>query len=635
MTKRIVFYVFTAIVSRACSLYPSNVEQALKLAGDNRAELEKVLEHYRKHREDKLKLQSAYFLIANMPYHFTVHNEQVDSFTAFIKDKEVREGLWLAFMREHDQPEWKKEITPDLAQMTSEYLIRNIDFSFQVWQATPWYKNYSFDNFCEEILPYRVSNEPLEYWKEEYYATFRPVIDSMMYYGDPARAGITLLNHINEQGWKAAWELNIPGISALFLLQYRLGMCKEQADFVSYVMRSVGIPTGIDSYAHTPNKRNQKHFWNYIRNKEGEYTFFDFYDAYIEPFNRKSDRKLGKVYRQYFAPQKESLPIKYDGKFIPNGALKNIMIKDVSIDYFPDTNVSFRIEPSYLTGKNDLAFLCTFNDKDWKAITCCMPRNGIATFRNVEPDILYQIRLINATKNIPVSKPFILAGNENALFIEADTTELQSMRLIRKFMFPELWPPYTARAVNGKFQGANKADFSDSVTLYTIQKPADLQWDFIQLEHGGKYKYVRYLSAPDGYNNMAEIQFYAEGKRLHGAVIGSHDAAANVFDSDPLSYFSAREADGAWAGLQLDKAYRIDAIKYIFRNDDNCIREGDTYELVYQSNGKWLSAGIQTADTTLMYFDNVPSRTLYWLRNHTRGVEERPFTYENGQQIWW
>ena len=78
MTKiSIIYIVFTMI---ACSRYPADVERSLKLAGENRKELEKVLDHYGKLPKDKLKLQSAYFLIANLPYHYTIRDELMDSF---------------------------------------------------------------------------------------------------------------------------------------------------------------------------------------------------------------------------------------------------------------------------------------------------------------------------------------------------------------------------------------------------------------------------------------------------------------------------------------------------------------------------------------------------------------------------
>ena len=50
----------------ACNQVSDHLEQALEQAGTNRAELEKVLRHY---RDDTLKYRAACFLIENMPYH--------------------------------------------------------------------------------------------------------------------------------------------------------------------------------------------------------------------------------------------------------------------------------------------------------------------------------------------------------------------------------------------------------------------------------------------------------------------------------------------------------------------------------------------------------------------------------------
>ena len=45
-------------------------EQALQQAGENRAEMEKVLAHF-KDDPDPLKYRAAKFLIENMPYNYT------------------------------------------------------------------------------------------------------------------------------------------------------------------------------------------------------------------------------------------------------------------------------------------------------------------------------------------------------------------------------------------------------------------------------------------------------------------------------------------------------------------------------------------------------------------------------------
>lgn len=57
---------------------------------------------------------------------------------------------------------------------------------------------------------------------------------------------------------------------------------------------------------------------------------------------------------------------------------------------------------------------------------------------------------------------------------------------------------------------------------------------------------------------------------------------------------------------------------------------------VDRKNGESISLGRQTAerDDELMY-GQVPSGALYWLRNLTRGKEERIFGHEDGKQVWY
>lgn len=47
-----------------------------------------------------------------------------------------------------------------------------------------------------------------------------------------------------------------------------------------------------------------------------------------------------------------------------------------------------------------------------------------------------------------------------------------------------------------------------------------------------------------------------------------------------------------------------------------------------------LLCGVREADYSVDYGD-VPAGALYWLRNRTKGVEERVFTVEDGQARFW
>ena len=61
----------------------------------------------------------------------------------------------------------------------SAYLCDNIDQAFRVWRGQPWGKHVSFADFCECILPYRIGDETLGRWREEFYRTYNPLLDSL------------------------------------------------------------------------------------------------------------------------------------------------------------------------------------------------------------------------------------------------------------------------------------------------------------------------------------------------------------------------------------------------------------------------------------------------------------------------
>ena len=51
----------------------------------------------------------------------------------------------------------------DIRALSADFLIRNIEESFAVWEESPWCQHLDFADFCEYILPYRVKDG---YWPE-------------------------------------------------------------------------------------------------------------------------------------------------------------------------------------------------------------------------------------------------------------------------------------------------------------------------------------------------------------------------------------------------------------------------------------------------------------------------------------
>ena len=196
----------------------------------------------------------------------------------------------------------------------------------------------------------------------------------------------------------------------------------------------------------------------------------------------------------------------------------------------------------------------------------------------------------------------------------------------------------------GYFQVANLADFSDAVVIDSIKEEPPLYFHEIKNNNSKKYRYYRYMSPPESYCSIAELEFYDENREIiKGNIIGTsypkwgQDAfsSSKAFDGDILSRFEADQADYAWIGMDFGIPVYIPIIRYMPRTDDNTVFPGLEYELLYWGENKWLSLGRQTADGVFLHYDDAPANALFLLRNHSRGQEERPFTYENGEQVWW
>ena len=66
------------------------------------------------------------------------------------------------------------------------------------------------------------------------------------------------------------------------------------------------------------------------------------------------------------------------------------------------------------------------------------------------------------------------------------------------------------------------------------------------------------------------------------------------------------------------------------------LRERDpVVQGIRDEDGNWSLLGTQVATSNVLTFKNVPSGGLYVLRDKTKGHEQRIFTYEKEEQVWW
>ena len=165
------------IVAGSCRRVDIELEQALTTARENRPELEKVLDHYARSEADSLKYKAAVYLIKYMPYHYSWSGKYddyckaVDSVVSRTNDSEQLQHI---LQRLSEQYTPQIELSPDIVHVTSEFLIRNIEQGFALWQDGIWARHLDFDQFCEYLLPYRcIDGQPLENWRDSLYDVCR------------------------------------------------------------------------------------------------------------------------------------------------------------------------------------------------------------------------------------------------------------------------------------------------------------------------------------------------------------------------------------------------------------------------------------------------------------------------------
>ena len=627
----------------SCGKKGEELEDALTFAKGNRIELEKVLKHYDGNDSLKLKYKAACFLIVNMKNHWYYDDDILKDYRDNFYETTIRNNctgdsaLTILEKKYGRLSSNQFNIVYDSQVITADYLIKNIDFSFNIWKRQPWGKHISFDQFCEEILPYRIGHEPIESWKEKYYTALSPVLDTITLKKviDPVKACIILYKFITKKNWILYSGNPIPQMGAIVLLKSKIGSCEDRTDLATYAMRSIGIPGGVDLVLQYPNRR-LAHSWNYVTDTLGNCVPYDLYDnAPNTP--PQFEWKKGRVYRKCYSVQENSLPIKHPELEIPP-PLKNIFINDVSEKY--DKGVTVAINTNL---ENSVLFLNTFNNKEWFPIAWAERGEGKVTFYNVESGIVYLPCYYEGNTFHSISSPFMVNPNGDVHFFEPNVAKKQFLELYRKYSIEPWWIWIKNRAIGGAFQVSNTPGFENMKTILTIKENPGMLWHQFDVSLKEKYRYFRYLSADSGSNNMAEIELLSStGLSLKGRVIGTPGSYANeskhrreaVFDGDPVTYFDANVVSGAWSGLDLGSKYMIGRVAYIFRNDDNGVKKGDDYELFYW-NKEWVSIGTKTATESKLIFGSCPTKALFLLKNMTRGTEERIFSYENGKQIWW
>jgi len=458
---------------QAQSKYPAIVESVLQQAKGNRGELEKALNFFYKSK-DTLKIKAINFLIANMDIHRSCNYYWADSLGNRLPYNELNYPTFDSSVKAFEA---LKAITPkihpvtnnynDIDSIKGDYLIDNTERAFAEWKL-PWTKKISFDDFCEYLLPYRVSVEPLQDWRSVYEHRFARLMDSTK--GKNPKEVLDYFETDNNNWFTGTFAVEqrnepLPRLGALQLLQRKKGACEDRADANVLAMRSQGIPATVDFIP----------FW---ATSSASHFLYASPSILVAPKEMKDSlgnllprvfrlvREPGKVLRTTYSKQKGVLATTLPPNQIPNGYLHTINYKDVTEEYWETQDVDIPVVASQKTSdKENIAYACVFNTLDWRLIWWGKVKGNTAHFTNMSKGVVYLPMQYTNNKLHPVGYPMAVGYSHQQQLIP-DTLHKHTIVLKEQDKYLKFHPSkkYTLYCWQNRWQKMGEQVATDTTT---------------------------------------------------------------------------------------------------------------------------------------------------------------------------
>lgn len=615
--KRIISFLFFLYFSVACtSSVDSALERALVQSGENRGEWERVLRYYSP-EGDSLKKKAAIFLIKNMPGHYTLEGGFIDRFNLRLRENYPQKNYaWYKAVQTVSEKTEYGDLcykAYDLEWLDAEFIIRHIEKLFQLWQTTPWLENLEFQDFCEYLLPYRVSNERPDSFTDSILLEVGKLKKDIQKYSmqfTPTNLYDLLKEFYPDKSPFQYNELILGDKNIPYLFD-----CLDATYYDIYKSKLAGLPVVLD-YVPFWGRKDGRHYW---------FTIID--PVYPNKMKPAVIDYPPKVYRSTYSHQIH--PQKTENESVPE-LFTTPFIKDVTSYYTNTSNVVRAVRTGAANPR--YAYLCVFNERKWEAVSWAEIRNGKAEFRQMGRGMVYLPVYYNAGKQFAAGNPFILHEDGRTEELAADTNTLQTVHLTRKTPLEMRKLPWSQSLKGGYIEMSDAPDFKKSKIVARIDS-VQTDHNVIVLNESEDYRFLRFVSKE--YSYLGELNFFdRNGEKITGSILPAarpqdYIKHENIFDSDPLTYGIIFNE----VGVDFGKAVNIKKIHYLPRNDANAIFPGNRYELKYHNGREWESLGEKTAEDYYIEYANVPRNALYWLSNLTTGTEERIFIYQDSKQI--
>lgn len=413
--------------------YPSKVEVSLRKSGSNRAELEKAILYYVE-KGDSQMLQAVYFLIENMDIHYGETYTIKDGtgtrlpFSEFeYPDINTASAAWDSIRQIKGHLNFQDSVSSDLQTIKANLLIDNINKAFSVWRSSK-YKDISFEDFCEYILPYRVTVEPLCDWRHEYHERYQWLGDSLQSKSlervlEYAAMDYNMWFKSNYGGKPVFEEEPSTRLSAKQLLFRKTAGCENIAALEVFSLRSQSIPVAYDLIPWWGTSMGG-HFVNTAFDEQMHPIHFDV--TYHIQINPTLAREPGKVLRLTYSKQPNILASRVEWREIPSSVLRTLNYKDVTDEWWETADVHASLFSDIPSERITYAYI--YNWGRWRPVWWGETQSDSVIFSKMPQGVVILPVYYKNGDTVPAGHPVLNAYN-HVLHLAPDTVDLHTVEI--------------------------------------------------------------------------------------------------------------------------------------------------------------------------------------------------------------
>ncbi len=642
----IVFFVFSCKKDLQVS---KNISSIIDKNPSRKSEILKTLNHYNQNKFDSLKMAASIYLIERMADYQglemddEVHQVLTNTITYF-KDNLTNETVQSKNLTNQTKVFLNKALDSlfsiktienrivkkkDISNITSEFIIDNIECAFMAYNLNPKKNCITNDCFFNYILPYRAGAEPLETgYRRKLFNEYKWALDSLKTMSVDSVVKL-IYNEVNLSAvWGQEDKLAAP-MPLSVINEIKIGDCSDISNLIVSILRSIGIPSGIDYTLKFANRyQSAPHTWVFYYNEYGFQSLnvgFE-YETNKELYSKSS---IPKIWRRCFG--------------LPDSDL------DVTDFYKETSDITIPI----IQDQEDLVpFLGVFDTKHkWFTVDSgefsAKDAKKQAYFKKIGRNIVYLPFFKLNNKILPFNNPFFLDNNGLVNYFIPDENQLISGVITRKYV------PYWERTHKRKLRWVNSMNGSQLFYKRNDSNKFDcgLTISGHNTTHSRTVKFENYLYSNDfvfeGPKNselhIAQLEFIFDDSKFDfksymiDTVIVSDginiDEIKYLTDRNPLTYIQTKSLS---IQIKLIEEKKLLALKVQSRNDDNHINQNQEYELFYWKEKNWKSLGKKIANDTILIYPNIPSNSLLMVKRTNGGVEESVFRIDisNNTQDW-